>query len=134
MSGKASPPSLWRLGDRIATDVCTAIYIRLRDGARDSMRCCDLLRGGAFGQIPRRSTPRGDTTALRWICNCGAGEQMDSAERSNDFDGSAGEWASRVERESPTRAKSAEHPTIPSIRFTPPRRIELTSHTAVRDD
>jgi len=59
---------------------------------------------------------------------------MDSAERSNDFDGSAGEWASRVERESPTRAESAEHPTIPSIRFTPPRRIELTSHTAVRDD
>jgi hypothetical protein len=74
------------------------------------------------------------TTALRCVCNCDAGEHMDAAKRSSDFNDSAGQWASRYERESPTRAESAEHPTIPSIPFTPPRRIELVSHTAVRDN
>jgi hypothetical protein len=68
------------------------------------------------------------------VCNCDAGEHKDTAERSNDFDESAGQRVSWVERESPTRVQSAEHPTIPSIPLTPPRRIELTSHTAVRDD
>jgi hypothetical protein len=59
---------------------------------------------------------------------------MEVADRSNDFDESAGQWALRYERESPTRAESAEHPTIPSIPFTPPRSIEVTSQTALRDD
>jgi hypothetical protein len=58
---------------------------------------------------------------------------MNATERSDDFDEAAGQWASRYERESPTRAESAEHPTIPSIPFSLPA-AELTSHSAVRDD
>ena len=57
---------------------------------------------------------------------------MNATERSDDFDESAGQWASSLERESPMRAESAEHPTFPSIPFTPPRRSADVAYRRAR--
>jgi len=104
-----------RAADR-AIDVGTPINVRFETGRA-------TRREAAIYDTALRSSRFLDRICDWRICNCGAGEHTDASERSNDFDDSVGEcaWASRFERESPIRVESGSRPTIPSIRFTPPR-------------